>query len=1253
MAPEHFSAWADLLPDALLLVSDQGRILALNPPARALLGAAAGRRLADLEQGDPRQLAEYLRACRRSRQALPGALLLTDGAGEALACRCHGALLTPGPDPSERCLLLRLSPRKSLSSRFTLLNDKIAELTREVARRRRVEADLEAQRGRLQITLDSIGDAVIVTDPQSRIVSLNPVAGRLTGWGQAAVGRPLDEVFRIINEKTRAAVDNPVTQVLSRGTVVGLANHTLLIDRDGGAHPIDDSAAPIRAGDGTLLGVVLVFRDISAARLSERRLRNSNERLQLALNAGRMGTWEWDIASNRVTWSATLEAIHGLAPGSFPGTFDAFQADIHPDDRERVLDAITQALAQRRDHFIEYRLLRPDGQLRWVEARGRLFSNEDGQPVQMAGVCMDITERKQAEQQLREQTRIAETLNLIGRNLAGELDLQTLVQMVTDACTTLVEAEFGAFFYNGTAAAGTYTLYALSGARRESFSGFPMPRDTPLFASTFRGEGVVRLDDVTRDPRYGRNPPYQGMPSGHLPVKSYLAVPVISRSGEVLGGLFFGHGQAGIFEEADERLVAGVAAQAAVAIDNARLFQQARSSEQRFRELADSMPQIVFTAGPDGRLDYCNQRWHECFGMGVRTPDGAPGWEASLHPDDIQPCLDGWRHSVETGQPFQIQYRLLDRHGAGYRWHLGRAIAARDETGKILRWYGTSTDIDEQKRAEHRIRFLAEASATLADLVDYESTLQKVARLAVPDFADWCAVDILDADGALRQLAVAHADPSKIDLARQLESRYPVADNQDAPAHRVLESGVAERVEDIPDSLLQTVARDAGHLDLLRGLGLKSYICLPLHVKGRRFGALTFVCAESGYRYTEKDLALAEDLARRASIALENARLYREVKDADRRKDEFLAMLAHELRNPLAPIRTGLDLLGLQPQPRSAMETEIIDLMKTQVQHMVRLVDDLLDVSRIMRGKSDLKKEPVDLARVLEQAVKTVRPLIDEHRQELTITLPEPPIELHADPVRLAQVIGNLLHNAAKYTNRGGHIWLSAQRHGPRAEIRVRDDGLGIEPELLPHVFDLFTQSRRSMDRSQGGLGIGLTVARSLVEMHGGTLTAHSGGSGAGSEFVVRLPIQPTPALRPAPEQPAPAAARACILVVDDNADVARTQQLLLSKLGPYHVHTAHDGPSALRVARRHRPDMILLDIGLPGMNGYEVARQVRQDPLLQNALLVALTGYGQPEDRRRSREAGFDEHLIKPPSLADLRGLLAHPKLAGRGGGT
>ena len=403
----------------------------------------------------------------------------------------------------------------------------------------------------------------------------------------------------------------------------------------------------------------------------------------------------------------------------------------------------------------------------------------------------------------------------------------------------------------------------------------------------------------------------------------------------------------------------------------------------------------------------------------------------------------------------------------------------------------------------------------------------------------------------------------------------------------------------------------------------------------------TLFVAATGTDVTERTLAQAA-LREHAEQLRDHAE---QLRDADRRKDEFLAMLAHELRNPLAPICSGLDLLRL-----SGAESEVVDVMGGQVEHLVRLVDDLLDVARIVRGKVELRTELTEVRSVLGRAVEVVKPMIDAQRQTLDMRLAEEAIWIDGDPVRLTQVVSNLLSNASKYGDAGGRIGLFVQTEANEVILVVSDDGIGIEPDLLPRVFDLFTQARQPADRPQGGLGIGLTVVRSLIEMHGGTVAAASGGPGQGSEFIVRLPCAKCPPRSDSSDRPDGAASSAHrILVVDDNAPAAMLLQRLLEKLGGHEVVTANDGPTALSTAERHCPDLILLDIGLPGYDGYEVARRLRSRAEFAETLLVALTGYGSDEDRRRSAQAGFDEHLVKPPSVDLLRSLLSHPKLTAR----
>lgn len=377
-------------------------------------------------------------------------------------------------------------------------------------------------------------------------------------------------------------------------------------------------------------------------------------------------------------------------------------------------------------------------------------------------------------------------------------------------------------------------------------------------------------------------------------------------------------------------------------------------------------------------------------------------------------------------------------------------------------------------------------------------------------------------------------------------------------------------------------------------------------------------------------------------------RMEEALRETDRRKDEFLATLAHELRNPLAPIRNSLQILKM-PRVDAKTARQTREMMERQVHHLVRLVDDLLDVSQVMRGKIELRAEPVELATVVARAVETAQPLIDIREHQLDIALPPDSLLVHADAIRVSQAIANLLMNAAKYTEGSGNIALSAAREDNEAVLRVRDNGIGIDPQMLAQVFDLFVQADHAASRSQGGLGLGLTLVKNIVEMHGGQVEAYSDGPGKGSEFVLRLPLLSSDA--PDPEEIAPderqqesAPPGHRLLVVDDNDDAARSLAMLL-RLQGHDVQVANDGASALEVATALRPALIFLDLGMPGMDGYEVARRIRQTAGLQQTVLAALTGWGQQEDRRRTAEAGFDHHLVKPVEPKVLENLLADLK--------
>ncbi len=548
------------------------------------------------------------------------------------------------------------------------------------------------------------------------------------------------------------------------------------------------------------------------------------------------------------------------------------------------------------------------------------------------------------------------------------------------------------------------------------------------------------------------------------------------------------------------------------------------------------------------------------------------------------------------------------------------------------------------EEATRRSTFLAEASRVLSSSLDYEATLRGLPRLPVPYLGDVSAITSVDECGRPRQTELAWSDSrygtctASIAAPEELHPRLVQA------IHRVLESGKLEYRADLPPGV-SILSSQRHSLESSPRFDLHSLVLLPLLARERALGVLTLGMGPSGRRYTPSDLALAEDLAARAASALDNARLYRNVQEANRHKNEFLSMLAHELRNPLAPIRNAIQLLRLNHSQDSDTQA-LHDMIDRQVHQLVRLVDDLLDLSRITRGKIHLKMETVDVTAVISRAVETNRPILDARKHQLTIALAPAPLKARADPVRLAQVIGNLLNNAAKYTEEGGQIHLGAECRHDTIRIGVRDNGVGIPSEMLSSIFELFTQVDRSLDRSQGGLGIGLTLVHKIVEMHGGHVEAFSEGPNRGSEFVVHLPAlhdDESVAVPPQVTATSSKLPRRRVLIVDDNADAARSLGMLMEMSG-HIARLCFDGQEGLVEAEKFQPEVVLLDIGLPGLDGFEVARRLRAMNLAPRPLLVALTGYGQAEDVRRSLEAGFDHHLVKPADPHILTGLLTSP---------
>jgi PAS domain S-box-containing protein len=633
--------------------------------------------------------------------------------------------------------------------------------------------------------------------------------------------------------------------------------------------------------------------------------------------------------------------------------------------------------------------------------------------------------------------------------------------------------------------------------------------------------------------------------------------------------------------------------------------QALRASERRMRFVFDAMPQKIYTATPAGSVDYINPAWATYTGLSAESILSW-GWTQFIHPDDLDDNLRSWQDSIASGQPLLREQRFR-RFDGEYRWHLSRAVPLRDDAGTIVAWIGSNADIHEVKAAEAELALRLEAERR------HSSVLAKVAA----------------ASQAL------HASPSIGEGARELVARVrDLLQTHHACICLEADDELAWSIDAVSESgQCSQPAAPSGDA-----------LAVPLvgH-DGRRIGLLQASGKIDG-PFTDEDRAILAQLASIAATGFENARLYASLQEQHRRKDEFLAMLAHELRNPLAPIRAAADLLSL-PNVAEGTIRQTGAVIGRQVQHLSSLVDDLLDVSRVTRGQIELSTAVLDIGSVVAEAVEQVRPLVQAKRHELTVSLPAAPAQVAGDHKRLVQIVANILNNAAKYTPRGGRIEVTADTTEREVILRVRDNGIGIAPDLQPTVFNLFVQGERSSDRSQGGLGIGLALVRSLVGLHGGSVSCHSDGPGRGSSFTVTLPrLDQGPNAAGAGQAQAfvPVAARRLqVLVVDDNVDAADMLAMCLEVAG-HCVMVEHCGLAALARAAADKPDACILDIGLPDIDGYALARRLRAQPATAGVLLVAVTGYGSDQDKDNAIAAGFDHHLVKPVDSSALAALLA-----------
>ncbi|MEG4008162.1 PAS domain S-box protein [Microcoleus sp. Pol11C1] len=848
----------------------------------------------------------------------------------------------------------------------------------------------------------------------------------------------------------------------------------------------------VKLGDG----IAISFGDITKRKQVEASLREALQKLTSHFENTPLAVIEWDENFRISGWSPAAKKIFGWEKIEVLGKHFSEWKFIYQGDFEEVESAIySLKKPENRCNVVRNRNYNKWGSLVHCEWYNSAFYSDSGQLISVLSLVLDVTERFKFLEVLRQSEERFRIAAESASDLIYEWNIETGIVLWFGHVDEHLEYAKGGF--PRTRAAWNSILH-------------PSDRDRVLAA----------VDLYLSAPDSSAAPFFQEY---RVQCQRGRLLHWIDRGKAVLDKQGNPYKWIGVISDITARKEAEEQRNWALAREQAAR-RQAEASEQLYRVLAEAIPQIVWTARADGWLDYYNQRWFEYTGLTLEETQGW-GWQLALHPDDVEDAAETWKTSVETGKTYEVEYRFKRASDGAYRWHLGRALPVRDAEGKILKWFGTCTDIDDRQRLAQTAYFSAQALALLSSAsLDYEKALQGLADLTVPALGDWCCVHLLDADGSIRLQAVAHSDPSKVALLWQIDRRMPLDPQGRHGVAKVLRTGESKLYPEIPQWVIEAVVPDRELQLVLRSQSqVLSAICVPLIARGRTLGAISLLCGESGRRCGQEDLVLLEDLARDAAVAIDNARLYREAAEANRIKDQFLGTLSHELRTPLNAILGWAQML--RQRQMSAEKTAVgLETIERNARLQTQMIEDLLDVSRIVSGKVCLKLFPVDLVRIVETAVKALTPDAEARGIELVSFCAEGVSLVRGDATRLQQVVWNLLSNAIKFTPPSGRVEITLSEDGePGAaggamlsgpfpvhsvSIVVRDTGIGISKEFLPFVFDRFRQADSTSTRNYGGLGLGLAIVRHLVELHGGTVWAESPGEGLGSTFGVRLPIE-------------------------------------------------------------------------------------------------------------------------------------------------
>lgn len=944
----------------------------------------------------------------------------------------------------------------------------------------------------LRLALDSLPTLVAYLDLRRRHVFCNRPYARWFGAAPEDVpGRPIEAVVGDANH----AVLRPRLEEAFSGRAA--TQDLKLVRSDGTARWMQTTFTPHVAGAGGVQGVLVALEDATDRKLAQEAARASEERSRLILEGALDAVVLMDKEGAITGWNPQAEKIFGWTREEVLGT-PMRSHIIPPSLREAHERGLARYLSTGRPRILGQRVempaLRKDGSQ--FPAELTIVPIGSRPDISFCGFLRDITNQKRAEQRIHIQYQVARILS------EAETFEEAAPRLLETICTTLGWAAGIAWLVDDSAGILRSSIVwkapqATFEAMRQASMALTLSRGAGIPGKVWESGKVHWSEDARLEPGFLRKAELL-----QDDLRADITFPVLLGT-QVLGVLEFFCHQRRPIDEAIIHLMDAIGHQIGQFLERKRAELAVRRSEERFRSLTETVPEILFTNQPSGALEYASSRFYAYTGM---APDAAlgRGWLAAVHPDDRPRVQDSWQDSLRSGKPVDMQYRLRRFDGA-YRWFMGRSIPTYDLSGRASRWFGALTDIHDQKRAQDSARFLAQASAILGSSLDYEKTLANLTRLAVPAMADWCSVCLLEA-GTLRQLTLAHKDPRQLQLARELMERYPLEAEAEHGPHQVLRTGASVFLPRIADEQFVRAARDAEHLKLLRALRIHSYLCVPLRARDQILGTLTFVKAESREEYTPEDLALAEELAHRAAIAIDNARLFHESQEAVRARSEFLSIASHELKTPLTTLH--LQLQGLQrmirregdlPQDSAQAMLQEAELRATQLGH---LINDLLDLSRMTVGKLSLETETVDLARSVQAVVERFREATHQSGSALQLDLREGVVG-RWDRLRIEQMIGNLLSNALKY-GRGRPIRISVAAAEREAILTVEDQGIGIEKRDLQRIFSAFERAVSS--RNYSGWGLGLHIVRQIVEAHGGVVTAHSVPD-VGSRFVVKLPL--------------------------------------------------------------------------------------------------------------------------------------------------